>query len=276
MFNDLETSVDGGRPIYLYRFNLDPSTWRYTSADEDIVAGGFTWVAVPISDGGINQTGEAAQDSLQIMTDPTIEAVQAFRGCPPTNSMQVAILRTHEGDPDGQVITAYVGEVSSMNQDGPNTVTITCETLSATMRRTGVRLMWQRSCPYALYDPLTCKVNKALHAVAGTVTAVVGNALVVPAYAGLPVDRLAGGFIEWTDPVRGLERRAIESSPGAPYAGYVYLMGTVEGILVGTAVTAYPGCARTLAACDGFSNRANYGGFPHMPGFTPFGESTVF
>lgn len=276
MFAEFETSVDGGRPIYLYRFVLGSNTWRYTSADEDVTAGGFTWTAAPISDMGISQTGESAQDALTITMDSQLSPALAFRGAPPTGAMVVTILRTHEGDPDGEVITAYVGEVSAVNTPTPNQAVLTCETLAATMRRAGLRLGWQRTCPYVLYDQLTCKVNKDAHAVTGTVDSISAEGVVIVSeFAALPAGTLSGGFITWVDPLKGNESRTIEIHHGSP-AGGITILGTTEGITVGLSVTAYPGCARTMAACTAFSNLPNYGGFPHLPGETPFGDKAYF
>lgn len=267
----IETSQELGRPIYLYRFILGTSLWRYTSADEDVVFDGHNWQAVPISDEGIGQTGEAATDALRITADASIGPVLAFRNNPPSNTIQVTIFRAHEGDLSN-FITAYVGEVTEVDTPTPNSASITCETLSATMRRAGLRLGWQRTCPYALYDPLTCKVEKGLYGVAGTIGAISGFTINVAALAAYPAGRFAGGFIEWVDPIRGTERRMIESQLG----GALTIFGTTEDLEIGMPLTIYPGCARTMDACTDFDNLPNYGGYPHMPGKSPFDGDPVF
>ena len=276
MFSEFETSIDGGRPVYLYRFLLGPNTWRYTSADADITAGGFTWEAAAISDLGISQTGESAQDALTIQMDSQLPPALAFRGAPPTSTMQVTIFRTHEGDVDGQVIAAYVGEVSSVNTPTPNLAIITCETIAATMRRAGLRLGWQRTCPYVLYDPLTCKVNKLTYEVLGTVDSIsTSGVVVVSEMAAYPAGYFSGGLISWSDPIKGNETRTIEKHMDSPAGGFV-ILGTAEGITVGLSVKIYPGCARSMGACIAFSNLPNYGGIPHLPGVTPFGDTPTF
>lgn len=270
-YGDIEISQELGRPIRLYRFILGSTTWRYTSADEDLVIGGHTWQAIPIDDDGINQTGESTVDSLKITIDGLSGPALAFRGAPPTSTMQVAILLVHDGD-HSDVQTTYVGEVSEVDYPTPNSALITCETLSASMRRSGLRLGWQRTCPYALYDPTTCKVDKGSYGIAGTVSAISGFVVTVPALAAQPNDRFNGGFIEWSDPVRGIERRSIEYQLG----GVLTMFGSTYGIEVGTAITAYRGCARTMDACQTFSNLPNYGGYPHIPGKSPFDGDPVF
>ena len=43
----------------------------------------------------------------------------------------------------------------------------------------------------------------------------------------------------------------------------------ITSFAINDAVTVYPGCAKTTAACAAFSNSANYGGFPHVPTKNP-------
>ena len=269
-FEPLEESIEDGRPLVFYRFSLNDKVWRYTSADATLVKGGFTWEAVPIRDDGANQTGEATQDALRITTVTSIVPADIYMHYPPARIIQVAIFVAHEGD--AEMLATYQGEITQFNIPEPGTAVFTCETLSATMQREGLRLGWQRTCPYALYDPVTCKVDKTLFAVAGVVGTVVGNVITVASLAAQPLGRFSGGFLEWIDPVRGLERRGIESHAGASLA----LFGTSDGIDPGLNVTCYPGCARTTSACISFNNRPNYGGIPRMDGKSPFDGSPVF
>lgn len=268
----IETSQEDGRPVYLYRFILGESTWRYTSADEDVVTpGDVVWQAVPISDDGITQSGEASSDAMRITADSSIGPAVAYRGSPPSNTIQLVVFRTHEGD-FSDIVVAYAGEISEINYPTPSSVIITCEALSATMRRSGLRLGWQRTCPYALYDPMTCKVNLGLYGISGTIDDITGFTITVDALAAQPDGKFTGGFIQWDDPVRGTERRMIESQDN----GDLVMFGTTTDLTVGTPILAFPGCARTMAACGDFNNLPNYGGFPHMPGKSPFDGDPVF
>ena len=88
-----------------------------------------------------------------------------------------------------------------------------------------------------------------------------------------PVGYFSGGFIEWVDPDRGIERRAIESHLAG---GVIKLFGSADGTSVGMSFTAYPGCARTTTACNSFNNIGNYGGIPNLDGKSPFDGNPVF
>lgn len=273
-YNDFESSIERGLPSRLYRFTLNDKVWRYTSAELDEVLGGFTWLAgASISDDGVKQTGESTTDGLTITASSEIEPVQIYMHYPPSRPMQVAIFHHHPEDYDGEVVAIYAGEVIQVNVPTPGTATIPCETISASMQRSGLRLGWQRTCPYALYDPSTCKVNKAAYAVAAVATLAEDGLLQASALAVYPNGYFAGGFIEWVDPDRGIERRSVEAHMAG---GLLQLFGSSVGTSVGMNFTAYPGCPRTTNGCISFNNLPNYGGVPDLQGRSPFDGNPVF
>jgi uncharacterized phage protein (TIGR02218 family) len=269
-FAAIETSNDDGRPIYLYSFTLGAANWRYTSADADINVDGYQWKAVPISDDGVKITGDAATDNLTITTPNTIAPVQMFFGAPPSQTIMVRIFHYHEGDT--QSVLGYMGELLQVNQPQPGTATIICGTISASMQRDGLRLAWQRNCPYALYDELNCKVSKAAFGQQVVVADVVGSTAYFQGMTGED-GKFDGGFIQWEHPSRGTEYLAIEQQIGTACA----MFGVTDGLYYGLQVTAYPGCKRTLGDCkDKFNNLDNFGGVPDLPGKSPFDGDPVF
>lgn len=270
-FNTIEISNDTGRPIFLYSFTLGSATWRYTSSDADVLLGGYKWIAVPISDDGVKLTGEAQTDALTITAPSTIAPVQMFIGTPPSQSIMVGIYHYHEGDTEA--VLGYMGELIQVGQPQPGRATLTVDAIAASMQRDGLRLGWQRTCPYALYDSLTCKADKASKAITCKVFEITGNNVTMQGIDGLADDVLAGGFIEWTHPTRGTEYRGIESQKG----NVVGMFGLADGLYYGLEVKAYPGCDRTVSTCTTkFNNLGNYGGIPDMPGKSPFDGDPVF
>lgn len=261
-FESTETSVDDGQPIALYSFVLGNRRWQYASCAKDVVtADGRVWKATSISDDGIKQSGEANADALSI-TVPTNTAIgQLYMSSPPSSQMAVTILLKHVDDPGTVVI--YVGEIAQASFPEPGKAVLVCETLSASMRREGLRLTWQRSCPYVLYDPLTCRAVKA--PVPVIVQTITGFNVVVTGAVMLN-DQYAGGYLAWGDPVKGNEYLAIESNVGSQLT----IFGIPDELYIGQQIVIYKGCARTPEACQGFDNYANYGGHPFMPGKSPF------
>ena len=265
-----DQSIESGQPIHLYEFALDSIVWRYAAASEDVERDGHKWRAVSISHDGINQTGDASADALTISASSTIGPVTAHMGTPPAQAIQVRIRETHHGETDSAVV--YVGEIAQVDFGAPGEARIVCETLSASMRRDGLRLPWQRTCPYALYDPLTCRIDKASWAVQMVVLSVEGRQITVSTVDGKADSWFDGGFLEWNDPVRGKEFKTIESQVGTT----MVIFGMPDGLHAGLEVTAYPGCTRDVAGCNKFGNRVNYGGFDAMPGRSPFDGNPIF
>lgn len=58
----------------------------------------------------------------------------------------------------------------------------------------------------------------------------------------------------------------------------ITLLGTTDGLTVGTRVRLYPGCDRTTGAngCTKFNNLPNFGGIPQLAGRSPFDGNPVF
>jgi uncharacterized phage protein (TIGR02218 family) len=283
-FGTYEESTESGRPIQLYRFTLgdpdtvDPGTgmpngvrWLYTSADDNLDILGMTWKAVAIRDDGIKQSGEANTDALNIECQSDIGPAMVYRSSPPATPIQVDILRLHEGDTTPQII--YVGEILQINFPKPGAATITCQTLMATMRRMGLRLSYTRTCPYTVYDPLTCKVDKSLWAWPVNIQSVSGFNVSSTDLAAKGDGYFTGGFIEWTHPTRGVQRIMIESHVGS----LMRLFDDTGEIYPGLQVIAYRGCNQTSERCDSFNNLPNFGGFEFMPGKSPYdGLATPF
>jgi uncharacterized phage protein (TIGR02218 family) len=269
-YDTRERSLEDGQPVAMYQFRLGPTVWRYTSADKDVLSNGHLWKAVAISDDGVKVTGESSTDALNITAPISIGPAQAYIGTPPSQAIMVAKLEKHEGD--AEAIVSYSGEISQVDLSTPGAAVIVCETLSASMQRDGLRISWQRACPYAVYDPVTCKAPKASFASNTTVTGIANGALDCTGLSAHADGYYSGGFVEWTDPVRGLEFCTIESHIG----NNIVMFGMTDLFYVGMQLVIYKGCTRTKEGCDSFSNYDNYGGVREMPGRSPFDGNPVF
>lgn len=270
-FDTIETSNDEGRPVYLYAFTLGAATWRYTSSDADILLNGFKWKAVAISDDGVKISGDASTDSLTITAPSNIAPVQLFSGTPPSSSIMVAIYHFHEGD--NQAVLGYMGELLQVDFPQPGTATMSIDTLSVTMQRDGLRLGWQRTCPYALYDAGTCNLDKTPFAVPAQILETSPNTITVRGLEAIADGVMNGGFIEWTHPQRGTEFRGIETQVGQ----LLTMFGLADGLYYGLEIKVYPGCDRRADTClNKFNNLDNFGGVPDMPGKSPFDGDPVY
>ena len=272
-YNFYEASTYLGRPSHLYEFSIEQKTWYSTSADSDISFNGNLYKAEGISDNGVSQTGEVQTDNFTMQIPSTHDIVALYVNTPPVSDLTVRRRRKHENDDEAPV--NYVGYIVGVNFTNPGVVEITCQTLSPRMQRNGLRITYQRGCPYALYDGATCKVNKALYALVTTASSIDAGAVTVAAdLSAFGDDYFTAGFIEWTD-VRtgGPNRRAITKHTG----NTITLMGRADGISQGDAITLYPGCDRVIGTCSAkFNNLDNYGGFTNLPGKSPFSGDPIY
>jgi len=272
-YDSQERSIEDGRPIRLYRFTMGTTVWRYTSADDDLTVDGVLWKAVAIRDDGVKVTGDSTADSFTITASSSTGPAQVYMSNPPAESIVVERLATHEGVT--VPVIDYIGEIVQVNFPIPGQAQFTCQTLSATMRRNGVRIGYQRTCPYALYDQSTCKVDKSAYAISATITSVDGLNIIMTGITGHGDTYFKGGFFEWENPLRGTQRMFIEAQTGI-FHNIIVAFGDTSDLYPGLPVTIYPGCLRTQAACTAFSNLDNYGGFPWMPGKSPFDGTPFF
>jgi hypothetical protein len=283
-FSDIEISNEDGRPVWLYEFRLATKYWRYTSADRDIPWGGDPedpdiWAAETIFHEQITQGGSS--DDLQIPIQPNLDIVPLFRVNSPSQSLWLTIRRRHQGDPDDEAPVAWVGTVSNIKQDSEAQATVFAVSISATFDRNGVWLGWGRNCPLSLYGR-GCNNqgsnDPSDHAYPATLATNGGNQITIEEEIVPSEGSFTGGYFEWETLDGFTERRGIEVALDESTFSILGLVGDIEE---GTEITLYPGCARNTTNCKLFGsgprgNLDNYGGFPHLPGKSPFDGTPVF
>lgn len=270
--DQLQASNDSAVPLRFYEFNLGGSVWRYNASDSIVTALGAKWTPLSISDDGVRQTGDIVSDSLTLSLPSSATVTGLFIGTAPSQKLWFRMYEGDDSEPNVPPVPIYIGEVSYVNWPSPSTAEIVCTTLSANLGSNGLRLSWNRGCPFVLYDQ-GCKVNSASFGVKLVISRVSSALLSAPELPGFETNWFAGGYVEWQDPIRGVERRGIESNDGAD----MIMFGLTDGLVEGQVVTAFPGCARTTTVCNNkFNNILNYGGIPHRPGRSPFDGNPLF
>lgn len=266
-FAALETSAQSGRPVELYDFSIGAAHYRYTSADGDVSYGGNTYTAVPISRNAVEATSETARLALEIVCDHSLGVLALFSTMPPEEVVAITLRRLHAGD--GEAVTMWIGRILNVTWN-PAAAEIHCESVYTSLKRTGLRRLYQMACPHVVYDA-GCGLSRASFKATKTVSAVSGVTLSI-ASIGAADGYYAGGYLEWASGGVTL-RRAIRSQ----VAGSVVVSFPLPGLAGGASVDLYPGCDHTLATCASkFSNHLNYGGMPYFPEKNPFSGTPIY
>lgn len=271
-YDYLERSNHDGMPVALYEILIGGLVWRYNSLNVEVIANGLKYEPLTISDDGYTQSGDINNDTFEITLPANAPIVQIFQGTPPSQRARVYLRRMHIGDTEAPI--HWVGMIMSVRITEPGTAVIVCQPMTGTFNRNGLRLAFGRNCPHALYDN-QCKVNRANFNTTVRVDALSGDSFISSQLAQYVVDGWAsGGYLTWTrSGINLLESRPIELHTNST----VRLMGTTDGMSVGMYVTVYAGCNRSTAHCAGkFGNLPNFGGFPYLPGKSPFVGNPVF
>ncbi len=270
-FDARETSIASGQPIWLYELQRGSQTWFYTSADSDQVWSIYTYTAAAIAHDKIEATSEQASHRFVITLPATLDAVQDYRTGQPGEPMLVRVRSMHAGDTEARLELS--GMVQQPGFPAGSACTLQCVTAMGELQQTGLRGVIARNCPLDLYGQgeRQCNLDRNAWRVPASVTAMDATTCTAAALGTEPDGWFTGGYIEWQQGITQ-QRRFILGHVGS----VITLMGSTVGLAVGDAISAYPGCAHTVAACTSFGNLFNYGGVIALPYRSPFDGAPVY
>lgn len=254
-----ETSTHDGQPVELYEFAINLTTWRYTSAAEEVTHDGRTFAPAAIGRGKIELSTDINKAGLTVNAVRDLPFVVAYLDGTVGRIASLTVYRRHTGESDYMVY--WTGRVISVVFGGA-TAKISCESLLTSLKRQGLQRHYQTLCPHALYSA-ACGVSSALHQVAGTVLTVDGATVTLAAAAGYDDGWFVAGLVRHGDYIY----RSIEGHVGQAIA----LDRPIPGLAVGDTLRLYPGCDHTSTHCrEKFNNLVNFGGFEFIPNVNPF------
>lgn len=251
------------------------TTYRWTNFDQSLTYSSNTWTAS--SDNGTQpliSRGEIRNAvGLEVGTcDLTLSGGQSatiggirlgvFAANGGFDGASVKIERVFmatAGDTSAGTLLLFQGQVASADP-GATTVVLHLKDIAEFLSISMPRNLWQPSCNNQFCDA-GCGLSLAGLTQAETVqagsttTSINGSVVKTDGYFQYgTMTFLTGANAGFTTPVRSYTGGAFIPSlalPNAPSTGDTF--------------SATPGCARTYAACGGWSNTANFDGFPYVP-----------
>lgn len=289
-FAEHETSTDDGEPISLYLFRYgepDAAVFGYTDAEQDVVGPGdrpgltVTYKAASIDCDEITASGTLDRSTTEIRTSDDTELADLFRLYPPSSIVTVSIREGHANDEDGQFLAVWAGRVLGFSTED-NEATYTCQPISTSLKRIGLRRRWQLGCPHVLYGP-KCKASKPAATTNHVVAAVLGAVVTLSSGWATDARKLKhhGGLAEWTLPDGRREVRTIlRTDP----SGTITLGGYAYGLEDGMTISLSLGCNHQAGVGpqpDGdclplHNNIRNFGGCMWIPTKNPVGIKNIF
>jgi hypothetical protein len=275
-YDTLELANYGSTPILLFTFARGTVVWRYCNQDQDIVAGGFTWLGLdtPISIDGNKQTGDPTQDAINFSVPSNSPMAALFTDLATSGGILANVQRVFMEDLN-DLRPFWSGKITDRKITDPSTYQLVGQIQTYTGNTQGVRLREGRGCTYLLYQQFnTCMIDKELYRHTTTITDMDGASVTV---ADLPQDvRLlfyAGGFVQYEYMPGIIEQRGILLQD-ANNPLKLQLLGGTAGIKPTMSLDVFPGCPRDWDNCGTlYNNQDNYGGDPVFPGVSPFTTS---
>lgn len=249
----------------LYRIVDGVTVTTLTSGDTAVVYSSETYVPVPIGRSEAETKVEMSRANLEVTFGMDDTLARKYLN---TVGDTVVTLTIFSKDAEtGAVSVVWKGRLASVKPD-MSKIKLVWESVYTSLRRPGLRRLFQKNCPYVLYGR-GCYVNKATYGIGGTVTVVTGSNVTCAAAATQANGYFAGGMIQVPDGTL----RFIVGHAGNQLALIRPIESLNVAILGGpVAVTIYPGCDRSRNVCHTrFNNLMNNGSTPFIPIINPYG-----
>jgi uncharacterized phage protein (TIGR02218 family) len=277
-YTDAETGL---QPVYLYAFRADAPVatfWNYTSFAAGVVSGGKLFAPFAMSHKSIKHTVDGNSNQLEIEAKPDANhPFSMLAGVPPGRPLWIDIFLCYYATPDNAT-KIFSGYVSSVTDDGIK-YTAKCDTRMAWLKTKLPRFLIGSTCNWVLFEPNTCKAQRAIFETTVTISAFVAGAVpIVQATFNfafqfatwIKQDWFTGGILETGVGVK-YELRSIIASKWNASAGVIELTLNIplKFAVAGQQMQVTAGCDHTSNGANGciqkFNNYKNFGGFVAVP-----------
>lgn len=268
-YADQENSIYGGKPVELYTFIREGLIWRYATGDDDQILAGFTYKAVPIDRGAIEQSADTVRNAISLKCAASLGVLDAFMVGVPSGVTTLEIVGFHYGI--NEYVNKWRGRILNVKFQ-QREADIKCEPIFTSLLRPVLRRFYQTTCPHVLYGA-GCKAARGSFAVTGELAGSNGSNIQSALFAAKPDGWFTGGYIDYSPNDGEVQRRFVLAHVGDTVSTSIPFVAIPGNAII----TAYPGCDHSLITCHNkFGNEDNYGGQPFYPAKNPFGGSQVF
>lgn len=278
-FPTYETSRTLGQPMNLYRFTVGDQVIAYADTEVSITFLGVEYLPIPIDRDGVTSSGSLDKVDVKIQVPHDSDIANLFLVGPPSEIVGVTIFQGHGDDPDNEFLAVFAGRVLSCGRED-SIATLTCQPISTSMKRPGLRRNYMYGCPHALYGD-QCRADRASFSWDMTVVSATSNQVVLApnwwSVSGQSASKFIGGVAQWAFEGRPV-LRTILRSPAESQT--IVLNGAADGLVAGSTINLTLGCNHLLlngGDCGAvFDNAVNYGGQPWIPTVNPIGNTNRF
>ena len=280
-----ESSRFSGEPINLFYFQygVQPTDYyAYTDAEDVVTVNGVPYTPIAIDRGKITSSGTLDKSNMTVSTPHDCALANLYLVYPPSGVTSLIMYQGHINDADQDFKVVWSGRVMSCARKGSK-AEFTCEPISTSMRRNGLRRRYQYGCPHVLYGE-ACSANKDIATSTAVVVAITGTRVTVTAgWAGqYRADKHLQGIVQWVTAAGSQEVRTILRVENG---GLTFLLGgATRGLAPGSSINLSLGCnhkSGTPAQPDGdcgplHNNVLNFGGQEYIPFSNPIGLVNQF
>jgi uncharacterized phage protein (TIGR02218 family) len=264
-YEDKDTSVHDGSPIYAFKFvGPDGEEYCYTNSDQDETIAGTIYTKQNIECSTIEVTSVLdSKSTIDITLPVNSDLAQLFSLFKSRDRLDVEIREVHrDTDFATESVMAWKGYAVYHSTTGRETTIQTGTVIQAILQTYANTIYYQAPCNHVLYDD-RCKVVRSDHTTQAIVTVVNDKEITVDD-DGVDNAVLRAGEIK---NLRTGERRFIFTNIlNVIDIGYAF-----DDIVIGDTVELTKGCIRSFSECNTkFNNLANYGGFVYVPDDNPF------
>lgn len=258
-----EKSVHDAAPIECYRFIGQSRTYRYTSADTELLLGGELYQPLQVTRTAARAgTHDDDRLSLELTLPFDCPLVRDYAYATSPAKLLAEVFRAHRGaDLATDYALIWKGNVASYNVEGRTAKLIIPSLFATALESEAANVYYQQPCNHVLYSP-QCGLVRAVWTRTAVVLSVAGRQISV-SDDGFDNGRLVAG--ELVNTSNGERRLILSNIDNTLVINYPF----VE-ITPGTIVELVAGCDHSYEACGVFNNRLRFGGFRSIPPDNPF------